>query len=185
MYSTWNTCEVGALPTSESIRIGIHSCLKTFHSTWNRLLIALVLARSTVGGFAAILEVFSRWRKTVGSVLAGEDPKILVRIVELASAKGGISQSDLQKDLKINQPRLSKMTKRLVSARWVVVRKSSSDRRVLLMRATDHAKTRVERLRTELSVIGETTTPPAPKRSRRLGLPSNQGSLLPSPPGPE
>lgn len=65
---------------------------------------------------ATFLEVFSKWKTNVGDVLAGEDPKILVRIVELSSTNEGISQRALQEDLKINQSRLSKLSKKLAAA---------------------------------------------------------------------
>jgi DNA-binding MarR family transcriptional regulator len=126
---------------------------------------------------AAFLEVFSKWRTNVGDVLAGEDPKILVRIVELSSTNEGISQRALQEDLKINQSRLS-LSKKLAACRWVVLRKSSSDRRVLLMTATDHAKARVEWLATELSAIGVVTTPAVPRRGKASKLPAGLGSLF-------
>jgi len=127
---------------------------------------------------ATFLEVFSKWRTNVGDVLAGEDPKILVRIVELSSTNEGISQRALQEHLKINQSRLSKLSKKLAACRWVVLRKSSSDRRVLLMTATDHAKARVEWLRTELSAIGVVTTRAVPRRGKAFKLPSGLGSLF-------
>jgi DNA-binding MarR family transcriptional regulator len=131
-----------------------------------------------VNGTETFVQMYSKWNAIVGNLLAGEDPNILLRVVELASTDGGISQRALQQDLKINQPRLSKLTKKLVSARWVGVRKSPSDRRVLLMRATDNAKTRVERLRMELSAIVVVPAGVAPKRRTAHKLPKNQDSLL-------
>jgi DNA-binding MarR family transcriptional regulator len=126
---------------------------------------------------ATFLEVFSKWRTNVGDVLAGEDPKLLVRIVELSSTNEGISQRALQEDLKINQSRLSKLSKKLAACRWVVLRKSSSDRRVMLMTATDHAKARVDWLRTELSAIGVVTTRAVPRRGK-FKLPAGMTSLF-------
>jgi len=131
-----------------------------------------------VSGTAAYLEVFSNWKKNVGEVLSREDPQLLVRIVELSFANEGISQRALQEDLKINQSRLSKLSKKLAACRWVVLRKSSSDRRVLLMTATDHAKARVEWLRTELSAIGMVTTRAVPRRGKAFKLPAGMGSLF-------
>ena len=129
-------------------------------------------------GTAKFLEVFSKWRKNVGAVLAGEDPQMLVRIVELSSTMEGISQRALLKYLQINQPRLSKLTKKLVVCRWVELQKSSTDRRMVLMNATDLAKAKVEWLRTELSAIEVMPALAAPKRGRRLKLPAGQTSLL-------
>ena len=52
------------------------------------------------------------------------------------------------KNCKINQPSLSKLSKKLVIGKWVVVQQSPSDRRVVLTIATDRAKEKVMRLRT-------------------------------------
>jgi DNA-binding MarR family transcriptional regulator len=130
-----------------------------------------------VSGTAAYLEVFSNWKINVGEVLSREDPQLLVRIVELSTAKEGISQRALQEELKINQPRLSKLTKKLAVCKWVVLQKSSADHRVVLMTATDLAKTRVDWLRTELAAINAMPKA-APKRGKAFILPPGQNSLF-------
>jgi DNA-binding MarR family transcriptional regulator len=126
---------------------------------------------------AAFLEVFSKWKTNVGDCLAREDPQILARIVELSSTNEGISQRALQEDLKINQSRLSKLSKKLAACRWVLLRKSSSDRRVLLMTATDQGRARVEWLRTNLSVIGVVRARTPPKKGNALKPPVDPSRL--------
>jgi DNA-binding MarR family transcriptional regulator len=148
---------------------------------------------------AAFLEVFSKWRTNVGDRLAREDPQILARIVELSSTREGISQRALQQDLKINQSRLSKLTKKLAACKWVVLRKSSSDRRVLLMTATDLAKAKVDWLRKELSAVIElrkcrvdfmpidepelatVAAPPSPPRPKRKKKPTTSKVTITEP----
>ena len=49
-----------------------------------------------MSGTAAYLEVFSNWKINVGEVLSREDPLLLVRIVQLSTAKVVISQRALQ-----------------------------------------------------------------------------------------
>lgn len=117
-----------------------------------------------MNGTAVFIEMFSQWNTTVGRLLAGQDPSILIRIVELASTEEGISQGALQHDLKINQPRLSKLTKKLVASKWVEVRRPSSDRRFVLMRATDHARKIVKDLNAKLSFFVGVPTRTAPKK---------------------
>lgn len=127
---------------------------------------------------AAFLEVFSKWKINIGDCLARGDPQILARIVELSSAREGISQRALQQDLKINQSRLSKLTKKLTACKWVVLRKSPSDRRVLLMTATALAKAKVDWLRKELSAIAAVPTRAAPTRRTAIKPTKGQTSLF-------
>jgi DNA-binding MarR family transcriptional regulator len=127
---------------------------------------------------AAFLEVFSKWKTNVGDCLAREDPQILARIVELSSTREGISQRALQQGLKINQSRLSKLTKKLAACKWVVLRKSSADRRVLLMTATDLAKAKFDWLRKELSAIDAVPTRAAPTSRRAFKVPEGQKSIF-------
>jgi DNA-binding MarR family transcriptional regulator len=119
-----------------------------------------------VSGTAEFLEVITKWKKQVGDVLARVDPQLLVRIIELSSTRVGISQRELQQALKINQPRLNKLIKKLAACKWIkVCERQSSDRRVVLMVATDHGKARVEWLRKELSAMVVLPTPPVPTRT--------------------
>jgi DNA-binding MarR family transcriptional regulator len=115
-----------------------------------------------VSGTAEFLKVITKWKKQVGDVLARVDPQLLVRIIELSSTREGISQRELQQALKINQPRLSKLTRKLTACKWVEVRESPSDRRVVLMVATDYGKARVGWLRKELAAM---IVAPAPTRT--------------------
>jgi DNA-binding MarR family transcriptional regulator len=126
-----------------------------------------------VSGTAEFLEVITKWKKQVGDVLARVDPQLLVRIIELSSTREGISQRDLQQALKINQPRLSKLSRKLAVCKWIELLESPSDRRVALMVATAHGKARVEWLRKELSamVVMPTLTRAAPK-TRKVVKPS-------------
>jgi DNA-binding MarR family transcriptional regulator len=127
---------------------------------------------------AAFLEVFSKWKTNVGDCLAREEPQILARMVELSSIREGISQRALQQDLKINQSRLSKLTKKLAACKWVVLRKLSSDRRVLLMTATALAKTKVDWLRKELSAIDAVPSRATPTSRTAFKVPKEQKSLF-------
>jgi len=130
------------------------------------------------------LEMFSRWESTAGK-LAHEDPRLLLRIIELSSIKGGISQRALRQELKINQPRISKLTKKLTSSKlaggpWVVVRKLPSDHRVVLTVATAQAKDKTNCLRTELTSIVVRHTKGAPKKKKNTvsNSPTYSFSLL-------
>jgi DNA-binding MarR family transcriptional regulator len=135
-----------------------------------------------VSGAAEFLEVITKWKKQVGDVLARADPQLLVRIIELSSTREGISQRDLQQALTINQPRLSKLTRKLASCKWIELQTPSFDLRVVLMVATDHGKARVEWLRKELAAIvvvpALAPTRTAPKKRKTLKTPTNQECLL-------
>lgn len=116
------------------------------------------------------LEMFSRWESTAGK-LAHEDPRILLRIIELSSIKGGISQRNLQQELKINQPRLSKLTKKLARNLWVQIRRSAPDHRVVLTIATALGKGKARDFRTELATMIMMNTQAVPKK-RKVAKPS-------------
>ncbi len=81
-----------------------------------------------MSGTAEFFEVITKWKIQVGDVLARVDPQLLVRIIELSSTREGISQRELQQALKINQPRLSKLTRKLAACKWIELLDSPSPR---------------------------------------------------------
>lgn len=134
-----------------------------------------------MSGTAEFLEVITKWKKQVGDLLARADPQLLVRIVELSSTRTGISQRELQQALKINQPRLSKLIRKLAACKWIeVCEPAASDRRVVLMVATAHGKARVGWLRKELAamVVAPVPTRTAPKKRKAFKEPTNPVCLL-------
>ena len=54
-----------------------------------------------VNGTEAFLEMLSKWERIIGGRLASEDPRIILRIVELTSTEEGISQHALQEGLNL------------------------------------------------------------------------------------
>jgi DNA-binding MarR family transcriptional regulator len=121
----------------------------------------------------------SLWKKIVDAQLAHEDPFLLIRIVDLTSTVEGMTQSGLRKSLGINQPRLSKLQKKLVSRKWIVARKAPTDGRVVLVTATDHGMKIISRLRLELSAALPEPVQTTPERRRgAIKVPPGQRSLL-------
>ena len=109
--------------------------------------------------------------------LVGEDPVLLLRLLDLADDRAGISQSDIRSSLKISQSRLSKLTSKLIMHKWLeAVRPQVPDRRFLFVRAGRRAKDAVLALETQLS-----TLLPAARKSanlRKLQAPNALGNLL-------
>jgi DNA-binding MarR family transcriptional regulator len=88
----------------------------------------------------------STWRSVIPMPLAAEDPQILTRFPCLAEIRGGVSHSDLQRELVMHQSRLSKLVDKLLEEKWLrVVPKPGGDRRMRFVQTTPKA-VRVMRL---------------------------------------
>lgn len=137
------------------------------YSTWN---LGGRLASRDRDGFNVFVTMWSRWWSRVPASLAREDPGMLTHLLELGLRPGGISQSDVQRELGINQPRLSKLMRKLLDEGWIRVKKSESDSRVKLMTTTATAKDRVAKIKVDLAASlpanAREQVPPPPRRSR-------------------
>ena len=112
--------------------------------------------------------------------LVGEDPVLLLRLLDLADVQDGITQSDLQRALQVNQSKLSKLTAKLIQQKWLEeVRPQVPDRRFLFVRTGRRANESVRGLETRLSKL----LPLARKtgRRRRLQVTNAIGNLLDRP----
>jgi hypothetical protein len=126
---------------------------------------------------ATFLTMWSVWVEVMPQALVGEDPNLLLRLLDFADVETGISQSDLRRGLKISQSRLSKLTTKLITHKWLgEVRPQVPDRRFLFVRTGRRAKDTVLELETRLSKL----LPLARKtgRPRRLQATNAIGNLL-------
>ena len=80
------------------------------------------------------------WLTHIPDLLAKEDPELLMELLKHAEPSAGISQAEMRKALRINQPRMSKLKDKLVAARWVKVWRPASNPRLLLMCSTSEAQ---------------------------------------------
>ncbi len=124
--------------------------------------------------------MWSAWVEVMPQALVGEDPVLLLRLLDLADVQDGITQSDLQRALQVNQSKLSKLTAKLIQQKWLEeVRPQVPDRRFLFVRTGRRANESVRGLETRLSKL----LPLARKtgRRRRLQVTNAIGNLLDRP----
>jgi DNA-binding MarR family transcriptional regulator len=113
--------------------------------------------------FDAFVRIWSdRW-SVVPTGLARQEPSVVARLLKLGSREGGISQSDAQRELRMNQPRLSKLIKKLIRVGWIRVNRSKTDRRIRLMTTTVTAQAWIASLKQDLETLvraqGRATAP--------------------------
>src|SRR4051812_18220633 len=108
------------------------------------------------------------WHPRIQKSLANEDPSILVRLLDLAGLKDGISQCHLKSALRLNQPRLSKLMIKLRKLKWVEERKLATDRRASLTTTTAKAVTFMATLELELTGKLSEVLQGASVRKRRM-----------------
>jgi DNA-binding MarR family transcriptional regulator len=104
-------------------------------------------------GLDILVAMRATWWSHVPVALAREEPGMLTRLLDLGLRARGISQSELRRELGINQPRLSKLMKKLLDERWIRVKQSETDSRVKLMTTTPTARDRIASLRTDLGSL--------------------------------
>jgi MarR family len=148
-------------------------CGNDVYSSWNAS--AEGLATKESAGFDIFVAMRSTWWSHVPIALAREEPGMLSRLLGLGSRAGGISQSELRRELGINQPRLSKLIKKLHDERWIRVKQSETDSRVKLMTTTATARDTIASLRTELAALLAAKTSRLATSRRRKPLPGRKG----------
>jgi DNA-binding MarR family transcriptional regulator len=120
--------------------------------------------------------MWSIWLDLVPAALVKENPDVLLRLLRLADVSTGVSQAALQRALKLNQSKLSKLTAKLIKHKWLVVQPEAEDRRFLFVRTSPLARSWVTSFETRLSkllpVVRKT------RRPGRSGHPNALGSLL-------
>jgi hypothetical protein len=87
-------------------------------------------------------KMWTKWKRAVPERLAAEDPGILSRYLTHASRASGVSRSDLERELELKQPRVSKLSTKLLHEQWIeILEKPQGDGRVELIRTTSLART--------------------------------------------
>jgi len=126
--------------------------------------------------------MWTEWKRTVPERLAAEDPKILSQFLTYASSDAGVSRSELERELGLKQPRVSKLSAKLLDEQWIeVVEKSEGDGRLEFIRTSSLARKIMGDLENLLCALS-----PRPPVARRVGARSGRlrvperaiGSLL-------
>jgi hypothetical protein len=103
--------------------------------------------------------MWTEWKRAVPKRLAAEDPLILSRLLTHASSEAGVSRSDLEQELGLRQPRVSKLSTKLLDEKWIeIVPKSQGDGRLEFIRTTFLARTIMVDLENSLCAL----SPPLP-----------------------
>ena len=121
--------------------------------------------------FGTFVRIWSAWWSGVPAVLARQEPSVVARLLNLGLLEEGISQSDLRRELGVNQPRLSKLMKKLVRAGWIRVRRPKTDSRLKLMTTTAAGREKIMGLKADLAALlpeKEAVQASAPLRKSRL-----------------
>ena len=130
-------------------------------------------------GLDVYLEMAAAWWSRVPPTLVHEPPAIVAHIIDLGLREEGVSQSELQQKLGINQSRMSKLTKKLVGENLLRLdqsKTSSNGRRSLI--ATADARNLIRSLREHMAALLAVRAPahaspsrPKPSRSKsRRGI---------------
>ena len=104
-------------------------------------------------GTETFVQMWLKWRSALPATLVREDPLILIRLSQLCQRGEGVSQSELKRELGINQPRLSKLMKKLEREQWITIRGSEADERLRLMTTTTMARDRMASLEADLRAL--------------------------------
>lgn len=127
-------------------------------------------------------KMWTEWKKAVPERLAAEDPLILSLYLTHASREAGVSRSDLERELGLKQPRVSKLSTKLQDEKWIeIVETPQGDGRVEFIRTTSLAKKTMGDLEDMFSTLSPPppVTRPVQSRRDRLRIPKNAiGSLI-------
>lgn len=122
--------------------------------------------RLSLLGTDTFIAMWSVWLDLMPKALAGEDPGLLLRLLKITDVSAGVAQSSLRRALQVNQPKLSKLTGKLIKQKWLEVLPYPDDRRFLFVRTTRRAMQTVAAMETRLSSL----LPLVRKPVRRRGL---------------
>jgi hypothetical protein len=85
--------------------------------------------------------MWTEWKRVVPEKLADEDPGILSRFLTHASKEAGVSRSELERELGLKQPKISKLSTKFLKERWIeIVETPHGDGRIEFIRTTSLAR---------------------------------------------
>ena len=140
------------------------------------------LAAGEEAGSKLFVSMLAVWSKQVPARLTHQSPGALLRLLELGSRAGGISQLELRQELGITQPHLSKLMHKLVLERWVRVKEPKIDRRRKLVTTTAAARALLATLKSELNArlrAARTKQALAPKPKAKLARDRRGITIIP------
>lgn len=127
-------------------------------------------------------KMWTAWQ-AVTERLATESPIVLSEFLRLASRETGITRSELQRELRLKQPRESKLSTKLIDQKWLeIVPRSNGAAPLEFLRTTPAAQSAMTKLEALLEFLSP--TPPVARTvsagRRGLQIPANANRLFPS-----
>jgi DNA-binding MarR family transcriptional regulator len=127
-------------------------------------------------------QMYAEWKRVVPETLADVDPGILSRFLTHASKEAGVSRSELEHELGLKQPKISKLSRKFLNERWIeIVDTPQGDGRVEFIRTTSMAKKVMANLEDMFSALSPSAlvARSAMHGSSKLRIPKNaNGSLI-------
>jgi DNA-binding MarR family transcriptional regulator len=121
---------------------------------------------------------WTTWQRIVPPLVVGESPVILIEFLRLADVENGICRSELQRLLVLNQPRVSKLSDKLIQLEWLeVAANPRTDARLEFLKTTTKARRFLAQLDRALS---ERNAPSAPRRRSAIVLLRDQNEIDPA-----
>jgi DNA-binding MarR family transcriptional regulator len=116
------------------------------------------------------MKMWTAWESTVPKVLVRENPRILIRFLELSASDEGIFQQELKRQLGLNQPRISKLTQKLIGAQWIVLLTPDEDKRKRTAFLTKTGRQGFANVRSSLDVVVAKPVSSALSKSAQKGI---------------
>lgn len=113
------------------------------------------------------IERLAAWEAVVPKALLGENPRIVLTILQRSAFPGGIFQSQLKQQLGVNQSYLSKLMHKLEdTAHWIEIKSPTDDKRRRVSTTTEAGNEALASLETRLKAVNAGSR--SPSRTPRL-----------------
>jgi DNA-binding MarR family transcriptional regulator len=121
-------------------------------------------------GIENFIQMWEAWQRIIPKTMRREDPRVLIAFLHLSEDAEGIFQMELKAKLEINQPRLSKLMRKLEDAEWIQIEKPADDRRKRRVVLSPAGRTGLAALRSNLKSRGKVSQPKPRAKPIRRGI---------------
>jgi DNA-binding MarR family transcriptional regulator len=125
---------------------------------------------------AEFTRMWEIWRSILPDRLRREDAGVLLRFLQLTESKD-IFQTELKSQLGVNQPRLSKLTQKLVEEGWIKLERPVDDGRKRRAVLTSEGRSGLAVLRAKLQRLPPTGPAKSRRKSPRKGIQRVAGQM--------
>ena len=129
-------------------------------------------------GMENFIQMWEEWQKIIPKTMRREDPRVLIRLLQRIEPGEDTFQLELKSKLEINQPRLSKLMRKLEDAKWIKIDKLADDRRRRWAALSPAGKTGLAALRSKLQSGGSVPQSKPRAKPIRTRISSAAGQAL-------